>query len=197
MATGNGFFAKWWSGFRIRRSPDRYLADGEDEVYLTRRHPAILIPPALPVVIAVPIAFLGGLIFPGAFIVFLLLSVPFVLWLAWRMLEWRFDRIVLTTRRAIVVQGILVRRVGMMPYAKVTDLGYTRSLWARLLGYGAVRLESAGQVQDLEHISYIPNPDEFYKRLSEHVLGPAAAEAEQVSLLREIRDSLPQRGVAI
>ncbi|MGH8885766.1 MAG: PH domain-containing protein [Egibacteraceae bacterium] len=186
------YFARSWSRRRIRRAPHRYLAKGEDEVFLTHRHPAVLIPPAVPAVIALLIAFVvGSLLGPGGFGTLLWwLTVPFVLWLVWRVLEWRFDRIVLTTRRIIVVDGIIVRKVGMMPFVKVTDLGYKRSLWARLLGYGAVRLESAGQVQDLEHISYIPNPDDFYKVLSELVLGPGAIEAEQVSLLREIRDSL-------
>lgn len=196
MATINGYFSRSWSRRRTRRSPDRYLAEGENEVFLTRRHPAVLFRSAAPVATALIIAFVGRFLFgPSALTAFLWwLTVPFFLWLAWRTFEWRFDRIVLTNRRVIVVEGLIVRKVGMMPFVKVTDLGYTRSFFARLLGYGAVRLESAGQVQDLEHIKYVPNPDAFYRFLSELVLGPSNTEAEQVSLLREIRDSLRSGG---
>jgi membrane protein YdbS with pleckstrin-like domain len=195
MSTVSGYFARRWSRMRARRLPHRYLAKGENEVFLTHRHPAILIPAAVPAVITLLVAFVGRFLLGPSILSAVLwwVFLASLLWFIWRMLEWRFDRIVLTNRRVIVVEGIIIRRVGMMPFGKVTDLGYTRSLWARLLGYGAVRLETAGQVQDLEHISYIPNSDEFYKVLSELVLGPGATEAEQVSLLREIRDALQAR----
>lgn len=193
MTAINRYVVRSWRARRARRAPDRYLADGENEVFLTHRHWAVLIRPGVPAAIALITAFVGGVVFgPGALSAVLWwLTVPFVLWFAWRIIEHRFERIVLTNRRIIVITGIIVRKVGMMPFAQVTDLGYSRSIIGQLLDYGAVRLETAGQVQDLEHIRYIPNPDAFYRFLSTLVLGPEGMEAEQVSLLREIRDKLP------
>jgi uncharacterized membrane protein YdbT with pleckstrin-like domain len=152
---------------------DRYLADDEVIVTETRRHVSVLIGPAAPAAIAFVIAFVGKFVFgPGmlnavAWWVFLAL----LLWFAWKWVEWSMDRIVLTNKRVFVVHGVIVRKVAMMPLAQVTDLGYTRSLLGRLLGYGGVRLESAGQVQDLEHINHVPNPDAFYRTLTGLVLG--------------------------
>jgi membrane protein YdbS with pleckstrin-like domain len=187
-----GYVSRSWRNRRVRRSPDRYLADGETEVFLTHRHWAVLLRPAMPAALSLIVAFVGGLVFgPGLLSAILwVLTVPFILWLAWRIVEHRFERIVLTNRRIIVITGIIIRKVGMMPFAQVTDLGYTRSILGQLLDYGAVRLETAGQVQDLEHIRFIPNPDAFYRFLSSLVLGPGTMEADQVSLLREIRDRL-------
>ncbi|MGH8897777.1 MAG: PH domain-containing protein [Egibacteraceae bacterium] len=156
---------------------DRYLADDEDIVTETRRHASVLIWPATPVVIVFLLAFLwSSLAGPGMLsAVIWWVALALLLWFAWKWAEWSLDRIVLTNRRIFVVHGVVVRKVAMMPLVKVTDLGYTRSVTGRLLGYGGVRLESAGQVQDLEHINYLPNPDDFYRTLTSLVLGGSQA----------------------
>ncbi|MGH8885765.1 MAG: PH domain-containing protein [Egibacteraceae bacterium] len=156
---------------------DRYLADDEDIVTETRRHLSVLIWPATPVVIVFLLAFLwSSLAGPGMLsAVIWWVALALLLWFAWKWVEWSLDRIVLTNRRIFVVHGVVVRKVAMMPLAKVTDLGYTRSVLGRLLGYGGVRLESAGQVQDLEHINHLPNPDDFYRTLTSLVLGGSQA----------------------
>lgn len=170
---------------------DRYLTKGEDVELEVRRHVSVLIRPVTLAVIALLIAFPLSFAQPPILIGYLV-WVSFLvslLWFGWKWLEWWLDRIVVTNERIFVVHGIIVRKVAMMPLASVTDLGYTRSLLGRLLGYGAVRLESAGQVQDLEHINHLPDPDEFYRRLTALVIEPSF-EAGQVSVLREIRDEI-------
>jgi membrane protein YdbS with pleckstrin-like domain len=194
MTAISRYVAKSLSRRRARRSPDRYLADSEYVVFLTHHHPAVLIRSAALAVIALILALVGSLLSgPNALTAVLwLLTAPFVLWFAWRMVEWRHERIVLTNQRIIYVTGLIVRRVAMMPFVKVTDLGYTRSVLGRLLGYGGVRLETAGQIQDLEHIHYLPDPDEFYRVLSRLVLGPKPSSGPSATdlALREIRDVL-------
>ncbi len=59
----------------------------------------------------------------------------------------------------------------MMPLSKVTDLTFQRSLGGRLLGYGTVIVESAGQNQAFEKIKYVPRPEEVYEAISELVFG--------------------------
>jgi hypothetical protein len=84
---------------------------------------------------------------------------------------WWIERIVITDKRVMLAQGIIVHNVGMMPLSKVTDLTFQRSLGGRMLGYGTLIVESAGQIQALNKIEYMPRPEEVYEALSELVFG--------------------------
>ncbi|MEJ3656760.1 PH domain-containing protein [Actinomycetes bacterium KLBMP 9759] len=84
---------------------------------------------------------------------------------------WWIERIVITDKRVMLAQGIIVHNVGMMPLGKVTDLTFQRSLGGRMLGYGTLIVESAGQIQALNRIDYMPRPEEVYEALSELVFG--------------------------
>ena len=86
-------------------------------------------------------------------------------------LRGHLERIVISDKRVMLAQGFIVARVGMMPLSKVTDLTFQRSLRGRLLGYGTLIVESAGQIQALSRIDYIPRPEEVYEALSELVFG--------------------------
>lgn len=82
------------------------------------------------------------------------------------LVEWRLDRVVVTDHRIVEVSGLLTRRVASMPLIKVTDMTYRRSPLARLLGYGELVLESAGQRQALDRIDHLPYPDDFYRSVT-------------------------------
>lgn len=84
---------------------------------------------------------------------------------------WWIERIVITDKRVMIAQGIIVHNVGMMPLGKVTDLTFRRTLSGRMLGYGTMVVESAGQIQALNQIDYMPRPEEIYEALSELVFG--------------------------
>jgi uncharacterized membrane protein YdbT with pleckstrin-like domain len=84
---------------------------------------------------------------------------------------WWIERIVVTDKRMMLAQGIITHRVGMMPLGKVTDLTFERSLGGRMFGYGTIIVESAGQIQALNRIDYMPQPEEVYEALSELVFG--------------------------
>ena len=84
---------------------------------------------------------------------------------------WWIERIVITDKRVMLAQGILTHKLAMMPLSKVTDLTFERSLNGRMLGYGSIIVESAGQVQGLDRIDYMPRPEEIYEALSELIFG--------------------------
>ncbi|MHA6796529.1 PH domain-containing protein [Pseudonocardia bannensis] len=84
---------------------------------------------------------------------------------------WWIERIVITDKRVMLAQGIIVHNVGMMPLGKVTDLTFQRTLGGRMFGYGTLVVESAGQIQALNRIDYMPRPEEIYEALSELVFG--------------------------
>ena len=84
---------------------------------------------------------------------------------------WWIERIVITDKRVMLAQGIITHSVGMMPLSKVTDLTFERTLSGRMLGYGTIIVESAGQIQALNKITYMPRPEEIYEALSELIFG--------------------------
>lgn len=150
----------------------RYLASDEHLQLEVRRHVAVLLRP-LSVSVAVVLAggIVGFAVSPDSGSDLLdtalgLVAAFFFLRLGWKLWEWYEDRIVVTDQRVVEVSGILTRRVASMPLAKVTDMTYRRSLSGRLLGYGELILESAGQRQALDRISHVPRPDDFYRTLT-------------------------------
>jgi membrane protein YdbS with pleckstrin-like domain len=106
-------------------------------------------------------------------------------WVAWRIADWYFDRFILTNKRLMVVNGLITRKIAMMPLIKVTDMKYEQTPMGRLLNYGTFVLESAGQDQAFNRIDHLPNPNELYLRIVEEMYEPAAVEAR---LGREAED---------
>ena len=98
-------------------------------------------------------------------------------WVAWNVFDWYYDRFILTNKRVMVVNGIVTRRVAMMPLLRVTDMKYEQSALGRLLNYGTFVLESAGQDQALREVKHLPNPNELYLRVVEEMYEPQAVEA--------------------
>jgi uncharacterized membrane protein YdbT with pleckstrin-like domain len=84
---------------------------------------------------------------------------------------WWTERIVVTDKRVMLSKGIITHNLGMMPLSKVTDLTFQRTLGGRMLGYGTLLVESAGQNQAFEKIKYVPRPEEVYEAVSELVFG--------------------------
>lgn len=150
----------------------RYLSGSEETVLQVRRHPFSLIRSTL--------AALGALL--GAAIIGSLTSwengsdlidtlvglvaVFFVVRLLWKLLVWWEDRIVVTDQRIFEVSGILTRKVASMPLEKVTDMTYRRTIGGRLFGYGDLVVETPGQKQAMDEISFLPRPDVFYRTVT-------------------------------
>ncbi len=161
----------WSYGPRI--TYDRYLSPGEKVAFEVRRHAAALLGPVSQAVGAWLLFFLlhNWLDLPSdsnpidtiMFIGVMALTLRAV----WKWFEWQIERVLVTNKRIIEVSGIVTRKVASMPLGKVTDLTYQRGPLARLFNYGELILESAGQKQALESISFIPRPDEFYRDFTE------------------------------
>jgi len=139
----------------------RYLLPNEHEVVAVRYHPVIL---AKPAALAA-----GGLI--------LALSItalaPALTWvwlgwaillarLLWALLQWYVDFFVVTSKRFLVISGVFSRKIAMMPLVRVTDMTFERSFLGRMLGYGTFILESAGQIQGINIVDYLPWPEQLY-----------------------------------
>jgi membrane protein YdbS with pleckstrin-like domain len=161
----------WTYGPRLNY--DKYLSPGEEIAFNVQRHAAALLWPAGQALLAWFLLFalhwwldLPSETNPIDTLTFVVAMV-FTIRVIWKWFEWQIERVLVTNRRIVEVSGIITRRVASMPLAKVTDLTYRRSPLARFLNYGELILESAGQHQALESISYIPRPDQFYRDFTE------------------------------
>ena len=160
------------------RDPDDYLLPTERRVIRVRRHWAALML-VLVKSLGVLIAAVGlAYVLEGDNEIFYLLrtvlwytALATVLYFGYHVLEWWVELIVITDKRFLITSGIIVTKISMMPITKVTDMSYLRSFAGRLLGYGTLRVESAGQKQDLERVSYLPKPEATFDAISELIFG--------------------------
>ncbi|HEV2088040.1 MAG TPA: PH domain-containing protein [Cryptosporangiaceae bacterium] len=105
-------------------------------------------------------------------------TLALVVWLGvvsvvtYKLVDWYFDRFVLTNKRVMVVGGIITRKVGMMPLLRVTDMAYVQTPLGRMLDYGTFVLESAGQDQALREIKPLPRPNKLYLLFCQEMYEP-------------------------
>ncbi|HSK58173.1 MAG TPA: PH domain-containing protein [Actinomycetospora sp.] len=156
------------------REVDEYVLPTERRVIRFRRHWAVIVSEVLQAVILFVLLALGAAFLPqnvvldnlfwyGALLVLLKTS--------YKVSEWWVEKVVVTDKRVMLTKGIITHQAGMMPLTKVTDLTFERSLLGRILGYGTMVIESAGQIQALNRIDYLPDPEEVYEAISELVFG--------------------------
>ena len=173
------------------RDPDEYLLDTERRVVRVRRHWAVLAWETFEAIALLAICVMVSyLLPPSLYIVQNILwyaALLVVLVYAFKVMEWWVERLVVTDKRFVLTSGVFTTKVAMMPISKVTDLTYQRTAWGRLFGYGTVVVESAGQIQALNRIDYLPKPEEFYDTISELVFGDKQKQSERFSMIKAQR----------
>jgi uncharacterized membrane protein YdbT with pleckstrin-like domain len=151
---------------RVSASVNKYLLPHERQVISVHEHPAVLIGPIFLVLLGLGLAgWLSGSVVHGnttAILVIWVLWGILLLWFGLKILNWAVHFFVVTSQRLVLVQGVIVRKVNMMPLTKVTDMSFQRSTVGRLLGYGEFIVESAGQDQALSNVRFIPYPEQLY-----------------------------------
>lgn len=164
----------------IGRHPYEYLLDPsvERRVIRVRRHWASLMGVMAQTFGVVIVAFVLSQLLSGAGdglwvvqSVLWYLAAAAVLRFIWHALEWWVELIIITNKRFMITSGLIVTKISMMPITKVTDMSYLRTLGGRMFGYGTLRVESAGQKQDLERVDYLPKPEATFDAISELIFG--------------------------
>ncbi|MBA3350793.1 MAG: PH domain-containing protein [Actinobacteria bacterium] len=150
----------------------QYLAEGENLALSVRRHWTAFLRGGLQSLGVLVAAFVldsltsdpggRGVLDP----VWALVASVAVLFFAWQVFNWWLTSLVVTDHRVFEVSGLLSRNVASMPLSKMTDITYHRSLAGRLMGYGELILESAGQEQALSRITHLPDPLNFYRTVT-------------------------------
>jgi len=154
---------------------DKYLIPSERAVVVTRRHWASLSrvgagSAAIFLLSLLMVLYLSDAQFFAVVGVLGLLGSLGWFGIAWWF--WSTEEFVITDKRVLIVNGVITRRVAIMPLTKVTDLTYERSVLGRLLGYGVFVMESAGQHQAMSRVEYLPRPDQLYHEVSTLLFGP-------------------------
>jgi uncharacterized membrane protein YdbT with pleckstrin-like domain len=156
------------------REVDEYLLPTERRVIRVRKHWAYMINQVLSTALFLMFCVLAERLLPDSVLIdnlmFYLALVAVLRFTVYTMLWW-VERIVVTDKRVMLATGIITHNLGMMPLSKVTDLTFRRTLEGRMFGYGTLIVESAGQIQALNRIDYMPRPEEIYEALSELVFG--------------------------
>jgi uncharacterized membrane protein YdbT with pleckstrin-like domain len=156
------------------REIDEYLLPTERRVIRVRQHWAVMMNHVSSTALFLLALVIGQRLLPESVLIDNLawyLALVAVLRFTVLTILWWIERIVITDKRVMLAQGIITHNVGMMPLGKVTDLTFQRTLGGRMFGYGTIVVESAGQIQALNRIDYLPRPEEIYEALSELVFG--------------------------
>jgi len=173
------------------RDSDEYLLDSERRVIRVRLHWACLSWDIFEAVALLAVCIMVSYLLPPS-----MWLVQNILWyvalfvvlrFAYLVLSWWVERIVVTDKRVMMTTGIITTKVLMMPIGKVTDLTYKRTLMGRMLGYGTMVVESAGQIQALNKIDYLPKAEQVYDAISELVFGDKEAQAKRFSMIKAQR----------
>ena len=150
----------------VPASVNRYLLPHEHQVISVHQHPAVLSGRILLVIVGFAVAaWLSTSVAHGngtALLIIWLLWGVLLVRLAVKVVDWSLNYFVVTSQRLILAQGFIVRKVNMMPLAKVTDMSFQRTAAGQILGYGEFIVESAGQDQALRNIRFLPYPEQLY-----------------------------------
>ena len=160
-----------------RRDPKlrRFLLDGERVVVDVRQHWFVIAGPVAGTVLA-----LFLVMWVDARVRVDAGAIARVLWFAWfvmlvwmvfQIAQWRHDRFIATDKRLLLDYGLITQKIAMMPFIKVTDMSYHRTVPGRIFGYGEFILESAGQEQALRKVEWVPHPDATYRIICAEIFG--------------------------
>lgn len=91
-----------------------------------------------------------------------------VIWIVKPVAIWLSTEYVFTTERVITRSGIIAKKGIDIPVSKVVNVSFKISILGRMLNYGDIKIESAGEGDDSDvYIHSIPNPQavqrEVYK----------------------------------
>jgi uncharacterized membrane protein YdbT with pleckstrin-like domain len=155
-----------------------YLHLDESVIILIRRHPAILIAPIILVVAGLTAALLYTASSRNNGIIVILIWSAFgllVMNLIYKALEWWADCFVVSSKRMLLIAGVVTRWSDSLDLDKVKGISFERSAGGRLLGYGLLIAQSAGTNQK-SRLNFVPS--QAFERITRVV--PANAQQANV-----------------
>ena len=147
--------------------PARLLTDGEVIIRAFRPHWKSLVIPILWTVPAILGAILNASLTPiGAprNLTYGILGLGWIVIAGVPLLRWWFTKFVLTNERLILRKGVIARSGVEIPLEVINDVIFSQTIFERLLGFGDLIIESAGELGQ-SRFSNIPRPEDFQSEL--------------------------------
>ncbi len=154
--------------------PQKLLAPGETISFETRPHWRALFVPAI-ILIATVFAvtwlyfWIDTTQFGGTVMRWIVLGAGLLILILWALvpfLRWVTTEYVFTDRRIIVRSGIITRQGRDMPLAKVNDVSFKVPVMGRILNYGELDIQSAGENEGLT-IADVPDVEDIQRSVYE------------------------------
>ena len=141
---------------------EKHLIADQGEVVIdeVRKHWAAVVSAMLEMVGGVIVLLLAFLLPAEAWWLPVILGGAIVTHAAWRILERKTDRFVITNMRVFRVHGILTQNIATMPLSRILDISVHKPIVGRVFGYGHFVFESAAQEQGLREIRFVGDPDQ-------------------------------------
>lgn len=138
--------------------PQKLLSQGEVIKFEMKPHWRALIWPMLLLIIVVGLgAFLISLIPAPVNLAIVVLVVVIIVWFSLiPFLRWITTQYVFTNRRVIIRRGLLTKQGRDMPLSKVNNVTFEVTFLGRILNFGRLIIQSAGEDSDLD-IEDVPN----------------------------------------
>jgi len=146
--------------------PQSMLSDGEHVLQGFRPHwKSLVIPIAWSVLVVIGLVLTprlpSGLPRNAVYVIIVLGWIVVALVPAMR---WWFTQFVLTNERLVLRKGIVARSGVEIPLEVINDVIFSQTVFERLLGFGDLIIESAGEMGQ-SRFSNIPKPDAFQAEL--------------------------------
>ncbi|MDQ1323188.1 MAG: hypothetical protein QG661_2581 [Actinomycetota bacterium] len=156
--------------------PQKLLADGETIQFETRPHWRGLFVPGIVLIatifgMSLLYFWIDSTMFGGTIIRWIVLGVGAFILIMWAIrpfLRWITTEYVFTDRRIIVRSGIITRQGRDMPLAKVNDVSFMVPAMGRILNYGALVIQSAGENEGLT-ISDVPDVEDIQRDVYRYI----------------------------
>jgi uncharacterized membrane protein YdbT with pleckstrin-like domain len=145
--------------------PKKLLADGETIQFELKPHWRALF---VPIVVLIIIVFLGTWLYfitTNSILRYAILGAGVIVvawWAALPFLRWLTTQFVFTNRRVIVRRGLLTKQGRDMPLTKVNNVSFSVPFMGRILNYGRLVIQSAGDDSDLD-IDDVPNVEKIQR----------------------------------
>jgi uncharacterized membrane protein YdbT with pleckstrin-like domain len=156
------------------RDIDEYILPTERRAIRVRQHWVVMLSDIMQSALAMAVLITLEFFLPGGMVLDTLTwyaGLVVVLRLTILVALWWVESMVITDKRVMLSRGILTQRIAMMPLRKVTDLTFQQSILGRMLNYGTMIFESAGQIQGLDKVDFMPHPEETYEALTALIFG--------------------------
>jgi len=131
--------------------PESVLTKDEQVVLHIHPHWKALILPVLVIAGVIAAVVTALIVIPGGWwpagaIAAGVLGLVLIAWLStWPWLKWRTTHYVFTNERVILREGVFSRDGRDIPLGRVNDVSFSHNLIGRMLGYGTLTIESAGE----------------------------------------------------